>query len=596
MRSTLKILTLVLLAIAAQSCSCQNTPVPTPSDRTTAHQIRCHCGFDFDWFAEIAGARDQQFDVDLCLPNRLNVTLATGDDAIALAAMSDAEYNDAIAAYCSQDLRDMVIAVAGRANPALCDNLSHVATTCTRATTAPGQSAVFNQMCEVECADVPCRAPACDPSRILDSNRALHPEACKCTEALGCGIHTAVICTTPNWMTDPPTIASGVTTYLLSAPHAAIVDSSNSSATIAVSVDTGVACGVLTNSATTPVYGTITLFGPACAPGEACDRLMDFTLGVGDFSLTYTCGAVTQTANITQASLVGGSEGRVVHIDANGTVIVPTNALRLDGSFFKDGTERHVLDTHNTEPIMMHVDYATGAITLNDGISFVDGSLSLNISAQMANRPPVANAGADRTVECQNHGGVVTLDASASSDPDSNIWRYQWWAHGRALDEAAIIASEVSPTVTLPMGTTTIDLGVTDSAVLTAIDSIELTVVDTTAPQLVLSSLTPNRLWPPNHKLVTITACVLVDDTCDAASTFRLKSITSNEPDNGTGDGDTANDIQGADFGTADLEFSVRAERSGNGSGRIYTVVYEAIDASGNVTEVEGRIEVPHNR
>jgi hypothetical protein len=55
------------------------------------------------------------------------------------------------------------------------------------------------------------------------------------------------------------------------------------------------------------------------------------------------------------------------------------------------------------------------------------------------------------------------------------------------------------------------------------------------------------------------------------------------------------NDVQGADFGTADLEFSVRAERSGTGTGRTYTVIYEAIDAAGNVAEVTGLITVAHD-
>jgi hypothetical protein len=86
-----------------------------------------------------------------------------------------------------------------------------------------------------------------------------------------------------------------------------------------------------------------------------------------------------------------------------------------------------------------------------------------------------------------------------------------------------------------------------------------------------------------------------VDDICDPHPTFVLTSITSNEPDNGLGDGDTPGDIQGADFGTADTSFKLRAERSGNLTGRVYTIVYTASDKSGNTSTATVRVLVPHN-
>jgi hypothetical protein len=58
--------------------------------------------------------------------------------------------------------------------------------------------------------------------------------------------------------------------------------------------------------------------------------------------------------------------------------------------------------------------------------------------------------------------------------------------------------------------------------------------------------------------------------------------VTSNEPDDGLGDGDTANDIQGWQLGTADTAGFLRAERSALGSGRVYTLTYEGADVAGN--------------
>jgi len=84
----------------------------------------------------------------------------------------------------------------------------------------------------------------------------------------------------------------------------------------------------------------------------------------------------------------------------------------------------------------------------------------------------------------------------------------------------------------------------------------------------------------------------ITSDVCDANPQVTLLSAVSDEPDDGTGDGHTSNDVQGADVGTDDRKFQVRAERKGNGDGRIYTVRYQAEDHSGNTTPAEGTVSV----
>ncbi|MDQ0201693.1 hypothetical protein [Neobacillus ginsengisoli] len=75
---------------------------------------------------------------------------------------------------------------------------------------------------------------------------------------------------------------------------------------------------------------------------------------------------------------------------------------------------------------------------------------------------------------------------------------------------------------------------------------------------------------------------------------MELVSITSNQPDNAVGSGNTSNDIQDAAYGTPDTNFSVRAERSGSGD-RIYTVTYKATDNAGNTTVKSENIVVKHD-
>lgn len=120
-------------------------------------------------------------------------------------------------------------------------------------------------------------------------------------------------------------------------------------------------------------------------------------------------------------------------------------------------------------------------------------------------------------------------------------------------------------------------------------------VADTTPPSLQVS-LSPSVLWPANHRMSPITASITVSDDKDPNPKVELVSITANEPVNGTGDGNTADDIQGAAFGSDDRQFSLRAERSGNGSGRIYTVTYLARDAAGNTTTATATVTVPHDQ
>lgn len=69
-------------------------------------------------------------------------------------------------------------------------------------------------------------------------------------------------------------------------------------------------------------------------------------------------------------------------------------------------------------------------------------------------------------------------------------------------------------------------------------------------------------------------------------------SVTSNEPDNGRGDGNTVDDIVIID----DYEFKLRAERSGLGTGRIYTITYEVTDNCGNTATASAEVSVPLSR
>jgi hypothetical protein len=109
-------------------------------------------------------------------------------------------------------------------------------------------------------------------------------------------------------------------------------------------------------------------------------------------------------------------------------------------------------------------------------------------------------------------------------------------------------------------------------------------------PPTVSVSVTPNVLWPPNHKFVDVAATVTATDNCDPNPTVTLVSVTSNEPETGF--------VQGAAFGTDDLAFQLQADRdTGHGStGRVYTITYKVTDTSGNSTLQNATVAVPANQ
>lgn len=101
-----------------------------------------------------------------------------------------------------------------------------------------------------------------------------------------------------------------------------------------------------------------------------------------------------------------------------------------------------------------------------------------------------------------------------------------------------------------------------------------------------IESLTakPNVLWPPNHKLIPVTVTAKISGNCSAV-VCKIVSVTSNEPI----DSDDA-------VITGDLTVKLRAERSGDGTGRVYTITVQCTDAAGNVTVKTVTVTVPHDQ
>jgi thermitase len=94
------------------------------------------------------------------------------------------------------------------------------------------------------------------------------------------------------------------------------------------------------------------------------------------------------------------------------------------------------------------------------------------IIINVPNQPPVANAGADQTVADGNGDGseLITLNGSASSDPDGTIVSYEW------REGSVLVGTGATAVVSLAVGSHTLTLQVIDDDGATAVDSVVVTV------------------------------------------------------------------------------------------------------------------------
>ena len=117
----------------------------------------------------------------------------------------------------------------------------------------------------------------------------------------------------------------------------------------------------------------------------------------------------------------------------------------------------------------------------------------------------------------------------------------------------------------------------------------DVVVTDTQAPVFESLKEDYDMIWPPNHKMVEVYLDYTVVDNCGA---YVEIEISSNEPQNGLGDGDRYPDWEVID----EHRVLLRAERSGKGNGRDYYISINAYDDTMNRTEAEVVIHVPHDR
>lgn len=229
--------------------------------------------------------------------------------------------------------------------------------------------------------------------------------------------------------------------------------------------------------------------------------------------------------------------------------------------------------------------------------------------------PQVAPTGSDLTYSftAMNVGAVNAVDVALTALRPTGVALRSadapaCWSCAGPDEEGVVIcaapALAAGESVTINL-TATIDCALPGGASLDAPASINSAAADpdpvnnfasadatASNPAPLMGTVSPSltELWPANHKMVGVALDYAVTDNCgEPANTL---SVTSNEPVNGNGDGDTAPDWEIIDA----HQVRLRAERDGGGAGRVYTVTVTSTDSAGNSSSRSVMVRVPKSR
>jgi hypothetical protein len=222
---------------------------------------------------------------------------------------------------------------------------------------------------------------------------------------------------------------------------------------------------------------------------------------------------------------IGDNRSPIANAGPDQVITLPTDSVSLDGrqSSDPDGTISSYLWTKISGPasftIIKPADSITGVkalvagayqfelkVTDNGGLSAKDTvHVIVNDPTQPNNHPPVANAGADKTITLPTN--TVTLDGSASTDPDNNIVSYAWTKISGPSSFNITNTNAVQTAITnLVQGIYQFELKVTDAGLLFSKDTMQVIVDNTIHTSCPFQKTLIGTLYPFRYAFKTVTA------------------------------------------------------------------------------------------
>nr|WP_321465681.1 hypothetical protein [uncultured Desulfobulbus sp.] len=144
-----------------------------------------------------------------------------------------------------------------------------------------------------------------------------------------------------------------------------------------------------------------------------------------------------------------------------------------------------------------------------------------------------------------------------------------------------------NPSVFNEQGTHQITWNYVDDNGNSSIQQQNVIIKDRTPPQIYFVQASPDRLWPPNHKMIQVTIDVKAHDNCDSQPRCSIRAVSSNgqlnkkEPDWRL---------------ISDLLVELRAERDGAKRDRQYEISIACTDMANNTATATVNVIVPHDQ
>jgi 5-hydroxyisourate hydrolase-like protein (transthyretin family) len=214
------------------------------------------------------------------------------------------------------------------------------------------------------------------------------------------------------------------------------------------------------------------------------------------------------------------NEGDTVSLDGSGSSD-PDGTVESYSWTQTAGTSVTLSDASSATPSFTAPDVGADGETLtleltvtdNDGATSTADTVNVEVSNVIVNQEPIANAGSDQTV---NEGDTVSLDGSASSDPDGDTLTYAWTqTAGTSVtlsDASSATPSFTAPDVGADGETLTLELTVDDGNGHTATDAVGINVNNVIVNQPPVASLTANPTTIDEGSTSALDASASTDD------------------------------------------------------------------------------------
>ena len=185
----------------------------------------------------------------------------------------------------------------------------------------------------------------------------------------------------------------------------------------------------------------------------------------------------------------------------------------------------------------------------------------------------------------------VTVTLKATDNPGGVVKQIEYSLSGATTSGTQIVAGNTTSFPLSNEGVTTVSYFATDQAGNTeAIQNLTVK-IDKTAPMISGMPGSGCSLWPPNHKLVQVGVVTAADSISGIApGSFAVTGLSSEA----ITPGDSA--IVITPNGSGGFIVQLEADRSGDGTGRIYTLNASVKDLAGNMGSATATCRVPHDQ